>query len=164
LQSTHLHHEEYAENLNDVPLKKLKAVHDKCHDKLKHNQHMTYYSKELNDGFHIFVFGSNLAGRHGKGAALTAKHEWGAINGMGVGRTGMAYGIPTKDERLNVLGLSKIKEFVNEFVEYAWEHPELAFLVTRVGCGLSGYSDGDIAPMFQQAPINCILPDVWKNI
>lgn len=106
----------------------------------------------------IFVFGSNLAGRHGKGAALHARLNFGAQYGVGLGRTGMAYAIPTKDHRLKTLPLSAIKSYVDDFIRYAKENPELIFQVTRIGCGLAGYSDYQIAPMFLDAPGNCILP------
>ena len=110
----------------------------------------------------IFVFGSNLAGRHGKGAALCARRHHGAEYGVGVGRTGNSYAIPTKDRNLKPLPLSTIGAFVRNFLEYAALHPELTFEVTRVGCGLAGYLDSDIAPFFKNAPRNCELPDWWR--
>jgi len=109
----------------------------------------------------IFVFGSNLAGRHGKGAAMTARIEHGAIYGKGKGRQGNAYAIPTKDYYLRSLPLDEIKTYVFEFIAYARRHPELEFVVTRVGCGLAGYTDEQISPMFADAPINCKLPAGW---
>jgi hypothetical protein len=111
----------------------------------------------------IFVFGSNLAGRHGKGAALDAKLKYGARYGVGVGRSGNSYAIPTKDQRLNTLQLGVIKEHVENFIGYARVNPHLQFHVTRIGCGLAGYKDADIAPMFKEAPKNCDLPDGWRN-
>lgn len=113
-------------------------------------------------GTPIFVFGSNLAGRHGKGAALFARNERGAIYGVGVGRTGTSYAIPTKDARLQTLPLSAVCDHVNVFLCYARSHPELAFEVTRIGCGLAGYTDSQIAPMFTDAPPNCLLPPGWQ--
>ena len=109
----------------------------------------------------IFVFGSNLAGRHGKGAALTALIEHGAIRGEGRGRHGCSYDIPTKEYFLKTLPLDDIREYVEMFLRYARHHPELTFNVTRIGCGLAGYKDSDIAPMFKSAPANCILPKEW---
>lgn len=109
----------------------------------------------------IFVFGSNLAGRHGKGAALCARRQHGAEYGVGVGRTGQAYAIPTKDTQLQTLSLSVIASYVADFLDYARNHPELTFNVTRIGCGLAGYSDHEIAPLFEGAPTNCILPGEW---
>jgi hypothetical protein len=111
---------------------------------------------------HIFVFGSNLAGRHGKGAALAAKQQWGAKTGVGEGRTGDAYAIPTKDERLRPRSLAAIKQSVDTFLEYARAYqdlyPHTVFQVTAIGTGLAGYRDEDIAPMFADAPDNCRLP------
>jgi len=111
----------------------------------------------------IFVFGSNLAGRHGKGAALFANQNCGAIYGQGVGRQGESYAIPTKDANLNTLPLPRIKNYVDDFIAYAKLHPELKFNVTRVGCGLAGYKDADISPMFAKAPANCVLPEGWRK-
>ena len=109
----------------------------------------------------IFVFGSNLAGRHGKGAALTAKNSFGAQYGVGEGRTGNAYAIPTKDKALIPRSLPKIEQSVIKFLEYARSNPELAFRVTKIGCGLAGYSEQQIKPMFKDAPSNCQLPIGW---
>lgn len=110
----------------------------------------------------IFVFGSNLAGRHGKGAALDAKELWEAEYGVGEGRTGRAYAIPTKDAALKTRPLKEILVSVDKFKDYARAHPELDFFVTRVGCGLAGYKDKDIGPMFSDAPGNCELPPEWR--
>lgn len=112
----------------------------------------------------IFVFGSNLAGRHGKGAALDARREWGAEFGIGEGRTGDSYAIPTKGWRLEILPLGIIAQKVNRFIEYAKNHPELEFFVTRVGCGLAGYKDSEMSPMFKDCPKNCRLPKEWNEI
>jgi hypothetical protein len=109
----------------------------------------------------IFVFGSNLAGRHGKGAALFAKQYHGAIYGQGIGIQGNSYGIPTKDAKLKTLPLVVIAKHVRDFIQYANDHPELSFQVTKIGCGLAGYKEEDIAPMFLIAPNNCHLPDGW---
>lgn len=117
------------------------------------------YAKE-----HIFVFGSNLAGRHGKGAALTAKEKHGAIYGQGTGRQGNSYAIPTKDGELNVLPLPAIEFHIQAFIQYAAAHPDLAFGVTPIGCGLAGYTDTFIAPLFAAAPDNCTLPEGWRDI
>ena len=97
----------------------------------------------------IFVFGSNLAGRHGKGAALEARTSYGAEYGVGKGRTGNAYGIPTKAGDLSTLPLSEIKKYVAEFLAYAKSNPELQFMLTPVGTGLAGYKHSDIAPLFR---------------
>jgi hypothetical protein len=111
----------------------------------------------------IFVFGSNLAGRHGAGAAKTAREIHGAIYGQGLGRQGNSFAIPTKDENIRTLPLKRIQEYVEFFVEYARQHSELQFYVTRVGCGLAGYRDEEIAPMFENAPTNCQLPEGWRD-
>jgi hypothetical protein len=103
----------------------------------------------------VFVFGSNLAGRHGKGAALFARQHHGAVYGQGVGLQGSSYAIPTKDERLQTLPLSRIAEFVQEFLKFAERHPKIVFQVTQIGCGLAGFSVTQIAPLFKNAPKNC---------
>lgn len=100
------------------------------------------FIKELAEN-EIFVFGSNLRGMHGGGAARVAMEEFGAEWGVGVGRTGQTYAIPTMHG-----GVDAIKPYVDEFIEYAKAHPELRFLVTRVGCGIAGFRDEDIAPLF----------------
>lgn len=110
----------------------------------------------------IFVFGSNLAGRHGKGAAKDAYNNYGAEYGVGVGRTGHSYAIPTKGKLLTTLALNVIKGHVSDFLTYAQTNPDERFLVTRVGCGLAGYTDEDIAPFFEGAPSNCHLPPGWR--
>jgi hypothetical protein len=110
----------------------------------------------------IFVFGSNEAGRHGAGAALDALRDHGAIYGQGFGRQGNSFAIPTKNRNLKPLPLSRIKEYVMEFRKYARAHPELRFKVTRIGCDLAGYTDEQIAPMFYNAPGNCILTARWE--
>lgn len=110
----------------------------------------------------IFVFGSNTAGRHGKGAALYARQHHGAQYGVGVGRTGNAYAIPTKDERLVPLPPDRIEGYVMELLDYARANPGLKFQVTRIGCGLAGYSEEQISPMFLDAPTNCHLPEGWR--
>jgi hypothetical protein len=83
----------------------------------------------------IFVFGSNLAGRHGKGAALYARRHHGAVYGQGVGLQGDSYTIPTKDEHLRTLPLETIRGSVEEFKEFARNLPEMTFQVTAIGCG-----------------------------
>lgn len=111
----------------------------------------------------IFVFGSNLAGRHGAGAALFAVNYHGAKYGVPFGRQGNAFAIPTKDANFNTLPLDHIRQFVKEFIEYAKEHLELSFKVTKIGCGLAGLKEVDIAPMFKDAPDNCMLPGGWHG-
>ena len=110
----------------------------------------------------IFVFGSNLAGRHGKGAALEAMLRHGAIYGKGIGLYGNSYAIPTKDENIVTLSLHRISKYVDTFISFAKLNPELKFEVTRIGCGLAGYEDKDIAPMFKGASSNVMLPVGWR--
>ena len=94
----------------------------------------------------IFVFGSNLAGQHGGGAARLAYQKFGAVWGQGVGLQGQSYGIPTMQG-----GVETIKPYVDEFIEFAEQHPSKTFLVTEIGCGIAGFTVGDIAPLFEQA-------------
>lgn len=110
----------------------------------------------------IFVFGSNLAGHHGAGAALYARQHHGAIYGRGEGIQGESYAIPTKDARLRVLSLDEIRKAVDRFIGFAAVSNDM-FQVTRIGCGLAGYRDEQIAPLFKQAPSNCELPDGWRQ-
>jgi len=124
-----------------------------------------YYTeeiKELKDN-QVFVFGSNLAGRHGKGAALTAKRLFGAEYGVGLGVTGDCYAIPTKDQSLKSLSLFSIEQFIFYFKEYAHAHPELEFIVTKVGCGLANYTNVQIAPLFLGSPKNCVFHEDWRK-
>lgn len=111
---------------------------------------------------HIFVFGSNLAGRHGKGAALYAKRNHGAIYGQAYGLQGLSFAIPTKDLSLRPLPLDQIEYFVNLFLRFAKENQQYNFNLTRIGCGLAGYKDSQIAPMFHTAPNNVNQPPEWK--
>lgn len=109
----------------------------------------------------IFVFGSNLSGRHGRGAALDARLYFGARSGLGEGPSGTSYALPTKDERLRTRPLHLIRESVGRFLTHAWSRQDQVFFVTRVGCGLAGYADEDIAPMFAHRPPNVRLPGLW---
>lgn len=99
----------------------------------------------------IFVFGSNLAGRHGKGSALEAVRNHGAILGIGYGLQGQSYGIPTKDAELKTMPLSEIRLYVNQFIWFAINHSHLQFNVVDVGCGLAGYAVQEMAPLFGNA-------------
>ena len=111
----------------------------------------------------IFVFGSNAKGVHGAGAATTAMWKYGAQYGTGEGRTGEAYAIPTKQTPYSRRSLAQIRLSVMVFLGYAEEHPELEFLVTRIGCGLAGYTDEQMAPMFATAPENCRFDPAWEK-
>lgn len=108
----------------------------------------------------IFVFGSNLAGQHGGGAARLAYQKFGAVWGQGVGLQGQSYAIPTMQG-----GVETIKPYVDEFIEFAKQHPQLKFLVTEIGCGIAGFTPTEIAPLFEQAKgvSNIYLPEhFWK--
>ena len=109
----------------------------------------------------IFVFGSNLAGRHGKGAARYARQHHGAIYGQAGGLQGSSYAIPTKDAQIKTLPLGHIQQYVQDFKTFAASRTDLTFHVTPIGCGLAGYTPDQIAPMFKGAPVNCILPDAF---
>ena len=106
----------------------------------------------------IFVFGSNLRGMHGGGAAYVAVRKFGAVMGQGVGLQGQSYAIPTMQG-----GVETIRPYVDEFIQFAREHRELTFLVTRIGCGIAGFSDEEIAPLFEKAhgEENIVLPEGW---
>lgn len=112
---------------------------------------------ELKPG-EIFVFGSNLDGFHAGGAARIAVQKFGAVWGQGVGLQGQSYAIPTMQG-----GVETIKPYVDQFIDFAKEHPELTFLVTRIGCGIAGFQDRVIAPLFADAITvpNIILPRQW---
>lgn len=101
----------------------------------------------------VFVFGSNLAGMHGGGAARIARLRFGAVIGNGVGMQGRSYAIPTMQG-----GTETIRPYVNDFIAYAKEHPELTFLVTPIGCGIAGFEPEDIAPLFEEASN---LENIW---
>ena len=123
----------------------------------------------------IFVFGSNLAGRHGAGAAAYAYNHEGAVYGQGIGHFGNSYALPTKEgvrgggpdgkggQIRKTLPLIAIQEYVEAFIKYARQHPELDFQVTQLGCGLAGLKAEWIAPMFEKAPENCYYDAGWKD-
>jgi hypothetical protein len=112
----------------------------------------------------VFVFGSNLAGRHGKGAALFARQHRGAVYGQGIGMQGNSYAIPTKDKLLYPLTLSRIQQHAADFVNYAKGNQHMKFQLTPIGCGLAGYRPEQIAPMFRDAPPNVIMPDEFRAV
>ena len=110
----------------------------------------------------IFVFGSNLAGMHGGGAARIARLHFGAVMGKGVGLQGQSYAIPTMQS-----GVETIRPYVNDFLDFAKHHPEMQFLVTPIGCGIAGFEAEDIAPLFEEAKQikNTSLPEsFWEVI
>lgn len=109
----------------------------------------------------VFVFGSNLAGMHGGGAAWVAYRKFGAIMGQGVGLQGRSYGIPTMQG-----GVETIKPYVDEFIGFAKSRPDLFFYVTRIGCGIAGFRDSEIAPLFAAAAgvDNICLPENFVRL
>lgn len=106
----------------------------------------------------VFVFGSNGSGAHGGGAARFAMERFGAVWGQAEGLQGQSYGIDTMS------GLGVLEEQAGRFVEFARAHPELRFLVTEVGCGIAGYTPGDVALCFADAPENVVLPDSFVAV
>lgn len=109
----------------------------------------------------VFVFGSNLAGMHGGGAARIALLRFGARMGQGVGLQGRSYAIPTMHG-----GVDAIKPYVDEFIAFARSNPSLTFLVTRIGCGIAGFTDSEIAPLFADALeiSNIVLPETFVSV
>lgn len=110
----------------------------------------------------VFVFGSNLAGMHGGGAARAARLHFGAVMGQGVGMQGQSYAIPTMQG-----GVETIQPYVDEFVSYAKAHADRQFLVTPIGCGIAGFTPEEIAPLFRAAVEvkNISLPEsFWRQL
>ena len=112
---------------------------------MENNRFTPDYITTLKDN-EIFVFGSNLEGMHGGGAALLAYKRFGAIWGQGTGLQGQSYGIPTMHG-----GVDVIRPYVDEFIAFAKAHTEYQFLVTKIGCGIAGFSEEEIAPLFREA-------------
>lgn len=110
----------------------------------------------------IFVFGSNLAGIHGAGAAKVAHKKFGAEYGRGEGFSGESYAIPTKDEKIQTLPLTSIQRYIISFIRITQKAETATFFVTRIGCGLAGYRDRDIAPHFKGAE-NCSFAEEWRE-
>ena len=115
---------------------------------------------------HIFVFGSNRQGRHGKGAALHARLHHGAVNGQAEGLQGSSYAIVTKELRRNCqpVTLSEITLGVAKFLDFAAAHPNWDFNVTAIGCGLAGFAKDQIAPLFADRTSNVHLPNEWQEV
>lgn len=110
----------------------------------------------------VFVFGSNAAGIHGAGAAKVAWKQHGARYGKGYGHYGDSFAIPTKDEHIVTLPIERVVDYVRGFIAFAIDHRKLNFQVTRIGCGLAGFKDSEIAPLFVDAPKNCQFDEAWK--
>lgn len=111
----------------------------------------------------IFVFGSNRLGIHKRGAAKDALNRYGAILGQGEGIQGQSYALPTKSTPWKSLTVDEIREHANTFVKYAKSHGDDEFLLTRVGCGLAGFTDEQMAPLFADSPVNVTIPIEWKG-
>ena len=130
-------------------------------EEMKKNRITPEWIDTLKDN-EIFVFGSNLAGMHGGGAARVARLRFGAVLGNGVGIQGQSYAIPTMQG-----GVETIRPYVDDFIAYAQQHPSLHFLVTPIGCGIAGFEPEDIAPVFEGAKAvkNISLPEsFWEVI
>jgi hypothetical protein len=110
----------------------------------------------------VFVFGSNLAGIHGAGAAKVAREQYGAPYGAGMGLMGQSYAIPTKDQYVETLNITHVRFFINQFCWFTQLFPEKEFFVSRVGCGLAGFKDEQIAPLFKSAK-NCSFAEEWRE-
>lgn len=112
----------------------------------------------------IFVFGSNMSGIHGAGAAKAARLQYGAVMGVAEGPTGRCYAIPTVALRIGgPLPIDKIESAIYRFLRFVAANPKEEFFVTRVGCGLAGYHDMQIARFFKEATSNCNFPETWKE-
>lgn len=114
----------------------------------------------------VFVFGSNLSGVHGAGAALFAVRKRGAVLGQGIGIQGSSYALPTKGlaPALPVLPLGEVAQHASDFKKYAAQNPEVVFQLTAVGCGLAGNKNEDVAPLFLGCSANVLLPPEWQGI
>lgn len=109
----------------------------------------------------VFVFGSNTAGRHGRGAALQAREVFGAVYGVGEGHTGRCYAFPTLDANLNKRSLTELTESVQKLYTACRENPEKIYLLTKVGCGIAAYPEETMRGLFVDHPANLILPIGW---
>ena len=128
------------------------------HTSVKHRVTQDWITDLLDD--EVFVFGSNLEGLHGGGAARLAL-KWGAIMGQGVGLQGQTYAIPTMHG-----GINEIKPYIDDFIAFAASHPDKRFLVTEIGCGIAGFTPKEIAPLFEGAKVvgNIYLPLRFQEI
>jgi hypothetical protein len=128
-------------------------------------KYLEHFPPALNDGRTIFVFGSNLSGIHGAGAAKQALQHWGASKGIGSGLSRQSYAIPTKASYRDDHGLPLpvIAKHIREFISVARFFGQTTFLVTPIGTGFANYSHAKIAPLFRSAPTNCIFIPAWKE-
>lgn len=130
-------------------------------EEMKKGRITPHWINSLKDN-EVFVFGSNLAGMHGGGAARVACLHFGAVMGQGVGLQGQSYAIPTMQG-----GVETIQPYVDNFIAFAKAHPEKQFLVTPIGCGIAGFEVKDIAPLFEAAKDvkNISLPEsFWEML
>ena len=144
-----------------LEVRKLRQQKNQIRKWLQQKSRMTPDNIANLDKNQVFVFGSNEQGMHGGGAALTAVKKFGAIMGQGEGLQGQSYAIPTME------GIDNMRKAIDRFIEYAKEHPELTFLVTRIGCGIAGYREEEVAPLFADAKdvSNIYLPSgFWDEI
>jgi hypothetical protein len=129
------------------------------------NEENSYYDPEvkftLPDKM-LFVFGSNLAGRHGKGAARYALLKYNAVYGQAYGLQGQSYAIPTRDTRIRTLPLDIIQTYVTGFINWSLVNKDYCFYITPIGTGLAGYTHDQIAPMFKGIK-NAWLPETWRE-
>lgn len=132
---------------------------------IRENKMKFHEDKSTPGPLQYFVFGSNLAGRHGRGAAHAARLYYGAVYGVGEGITGRCYAIPTKDAKIQTLPLEEIQKYVNKFIEHVLDNPYREFFITRVGCGLAGYKNSQVAPMFKSlvGMSNVSFPEPWRK-
>ena len=137
----------------------MKQMETRIYAGIERPAHTPEMITELNPD-EVFVFGSNLAGMHMGGAAHAAFKHFGAMMGCGEGLRGQSYAIPTMQG-----GVETIAPYVDSFISFAKEHPELFFFVTRIGCGIAGFRDRDIAPLFAAAVDvdNICLPDSFEK-
>jgi len=119
------------------------------------------YTPEIITGLNqnqVFVFGSNLAGKHNGGGARVALEKFGAIYGQAFGIQGQSYAIPTLGFNFEKISLEEIRLYIDLFFNYAFNHPQYEFLVTKIGCGIAGYDILEIAPLLLNPFKNIILP------
>ena len=112
----------------------------------------------------IFVFGSNLSGIHGAGAAKYAAKHYGAVYGVGEGMSGKSYALPTKGINISFMTLIEVKPHIQKFIKYAYDHPNDKFQLTQVGCGLGGFRKEEITPLFINASSNIYYDEAWKSL
>ena len=111
----------------------------------------------------IFVFGSNQRGAHAGGAARLAKEKFGAQEGVGEGLTGQSYAFPTLTANFEKVSRASLEASRDRFFAIARLNPDKTFLLTKVGCGIAGFTEDEIRPLFESAPANVILPEDWRR-